>query len=67
MEKQPVGFFQALTAILWAFIGIRKGKASLADQGVKPLHFICAGVFALAMFVFLVNVVVRLVIRASAG
>jgi hypothetical protein len=66
-EKPTVGFFQAIVAVLWAFIGIRKGKASLADQGVKPLHFIAAGLIATAIFVITLIAVVRIVIKSAAS
>jgi hypothetical protein len=66
-DKPPVGFFQAIIAVLWAFVGLRRGRESLADQGVKPLHFVVAGVVALAGFVLILNVIVRLIIKAVVG
>jgi hypothetical protein len=64
MANKP-NFIQAVVAVLWAFIGIRKGKNSLADQGVKPMHFVFAGVIATALFVAVLITIVRIVIAAA--
>lgn len=66
MTNRP-HFFQAVIAVLWAFIGIRKGKNSLADQGIKPVHFIVAGVLATALFVLTLITTVRIIIQAAAA
>jgi hypothetical protein len=66
VDKQP-NFLQAVVAVLWAFLGIRKGKASLTDQGLKPAHFIVAGVLAGGVFVGTLLLVVRIIIRAAAA
>jgi hypothetical protein len=63
----PPNFFRAVIAVMWAFFGIRKGKASLADQGIKPSHIIFAGLLLGAAFVGTLLVVVRFVIRSAAG
>jgi hypothetical protein len=65
MNKSP-NFLQALIAVLWAFIGIRNDKASLADRGVRPIHFVIAGLIAVACFVVTLLIVVRLIITAAA-
>lgn len=66
MNKSP-NFLQAVIAVMWAFFGIRRGKASLTDQGIKPAHIIFAGLLLGAAFVGTLITVVRLVIRTSAG
>ena len=66
MNNSP-NFLQAVIAVMWAFFGIRKGKASLTDQGVKPVHILFAGLLLAAVFVGTLLLVVRLVIRASVG
>jgi Protein of unknown function (DUF2970) len=65
VDKQP-NFLQAVVAVLWAFLGIRKGKASLTDQGLKPVHFIVAGLFAGGVFVATLLLIVRFIIRSAA-
>jgi hypothetical protein len=65
MDKSPPSFVQAVLAVLSAFIGIRKGKSSLADQGVKPAHIVLAGLIAGAVFVATLIVIVRIIIRAA--
>ena len=53
-------FFGALGAVLSAFIGIRKRDSHL--QTLRPVHYIVAGVTAVAGFVFLLLAVVRAVV-----
>jgi hypothetical protein len=65
--KQTPRFFQAVIAVMWAFFGIRKGKASLTDQGVKPVHIIVSGLLLAAAFVGTLLTIVRLVIRSATG
>ncbi len=50
---------------MWAFFGIRKDRASLTDQGIKPAHIVFAGLLLGAAFVGTLITVVRFVIRAS--
>jgi Protein of unknown function (DUF2970) len=66
MEQKP-NFFQAVIAVLWAFIGIRKGDSSLADRGIKPAHFVAAGILAAALFVIVLNIIVRIIMKAAMG
>jgi hypothetical protein len=66
MNKNP-RFFQAVIAVMWAFFGIRKGKASLTDQGVKPVHIIVAGLLLAAAFVGTLLTIVRFIIRSATG
>jgi Protein of unknown function (DUF2970) len=55
-------FGAAIIAVLCAFIGIRKRGASLADQGIKPLHIIIAALMCAGIFVSTLIFIVRLVI-----
>jgi hypothetical protein len=53
---------KAIKAVLWAFLGIRKGAASERDlAAVKPWHIILAGVIGAALFVTAIVTLVRLI------
>ncbi len=56
-------FLQTLSAVLWSFFGVRKGKNHSEDmQKLNPVHVIVVGLLAAAAFVLgllaLVNYVV---------
>ncbi|MCE2744584.1 MAG: DUF2970 domain-containing protein [Burkholderiales bacterium] len=56
-------FLQTLSAVLWSFFGVRKGKNHSEDmQRLNPVHVIVVGLLAAAAFVLgllaLVNYVV---------
>jgi hypothetical protein len=53
---------RAVSAVLGAFIGIRKSSARDRDlASLKPVHVIVAGVIAAAIFVLTIVTVVRLI------
>jgi hypothetical protein len=58
-------FFSAVIAVLSAFIGIRKSGAALADQGIKPLHIVIAGLMCAAILVSTLIFIVRSVIASA--
>ena len=54
---------QALKAVLWSFLGIRRGAEHEADAvRLKPAHVILAGIIAAVIFVLALVLVVRLVL-----
>jgi hypothetical protein len=59
---QSRSFFAAIVAVLSALIGIRKRGASFADECIKPLHIIVAGLLCVVTFVGVLLMIVRLVI-----
>ena len=60
--KQRSSPLQTVTAVLSAFIGIRKSSSRDRDLAtVKPLHVVIAGVIAAAVFVITIVTVVRLI------
>jgi hypothetical protein len=58
-------FSAAIFAVLSAFIGIRRRDASLADQGIKPVHVVVAGLFCVACVVVTLLFIVRFVISQA--
>ena len=53
---------RAVSAVLGAFIGIRKSSARDKDlASIKPLHVVIAGVIAAAIFVLTIVTFVRLI------
>lgn len=53
---------RALSAVLGAFMGIRKSSARDRDlASLKPVHVIAAGVVAAVVFVFTIVALVKLV------
>ena len=52
--------FQVLKAVLWSFIGIRKGSGYADDVAkIKPLQAIVAGLIVAALFVASLVILVR--------
>ena len=58
-ESSPL---RAVSAVLGAFIGIRKSSARDKDlASLKPIHVIVAGVLGAALFVLIIVTVVSLI------
>jgi hypothetical protein len=58
-ESSPL---RAVSAVLGAFIGIRKSSARDRDlANVKPAHVIVAGIIAAALFVIILVTLVNLI------
>jgi len=56
-------FFKAIKAVLWSFLGIRKGSAHRADLAeLSPVHVVISGILCAAVFIGLLIVVVHVVI-----
>lgn len=56
-------FFKAIKAVLWSFLGIRKGSSHKADLAeLSPVHLIISGLLCAAVFIGLLIVVVHVVI-----
>lgn len=57
------GFLQTVSAVFWAFFGVRKAKSYEEDiNSLNPVHVILVGIIAAVLFVvgllFIVNLVV---------
>jgi len=56
-------FLQTLSAVLWSFFGVRKGRDHDRDMAsLNPVHVIITGVLAGALFVVSLVVLVRFIL-----
>lgn len=57
------GFLQTLSAVLWSFFGVRKGRDHDRDMAsLNPVHVIITGILAGIVFVVLLVVLVRFIL-----
>ncbi|RCS56888.1 DUF2970 domain-containing protein [Parvibium lacunae] len=63
--QRKASFLQTLRAVLWSFLGIRKGKDHDADMAsLNPLHVILAGVLAAILLIAMLLAIVRQVVAS---
>jgi hypothetical protein len=63
-ERKPASPLRAISAVLGAFVGIRKSADRDADlASLKPVHVIVAGVIGAVIFVTVIVTLVRLIAR----
>ena len=55
-------FIRVVSAVLSAFVGIRKRPAADRDVAIKPAHVVIAGILAGLVFIAAIVTVVRLVV-----
>ncbi len=61
--KRKLSFAQTMRAVLWSFIGLRKGAEHESDMAkLNPVHVIIAAVIAAAVFVMVLILIVRAVV-----
>jgi hypothetical protein len=56
-------FLRLLRAVFWSFFGVRRRRDLESDASLNPLHLIAAGVIGAALFIVVLLVVVRAVVR----
>lgn len=57
---------QTLSAVLWSFFGVRKGKSHAEDmQKLNPVHVILVGLGAAAVFVIGLVMLVKWVVATA--
>ncbi|WP_248321025.1 DUF2970 domain-containing protein [Caballeronia sp. Sq4a] len=58
------GFVKLVKAVFWSFFGVRR-RADLENDAAQlnPLHLIAAGVIGAALFIVVLLVIVRAVVR----
>lgn len=60
---RKAGFFQTLTAVLWSFFGVRKGRDHDRDMAsLNPVHVIITGVIAGILFVVSLVLLVKTIL-----
>lgn len=61
--RRKATFAQTMRAVLWSFIGLRKGAEHERDMAnLNPVHVIIAGLIAVAIFVAVLIAIVRAVV-----
>ena len=66
-EHRKATPLQVIKAVLWSFLGIRRGSEHEADAvRLKPAQVIVAGIVLAVIFVVTLVVIVRIVIGAAA-
>lgn len=66
--KRKMSFGQTMRAVLWSFIGLRKGAAHENDMAkLNPVHVVIAGVIAAAVFIAILITIVRVVVSSAAA
>jgi hypothetical protein len=61
--RRKATFAQTMRAVLWSFIGLRKGAEHERDMAnLNPVHVIIAGLIAVAIFVVVLIAIVRAVV-----
>ena len=67
LAQRKLNFFQTLKAILWAFLGIRKGASYQEDiSRLNLVHIILAGIIGVLIFIFILVMVARWAISGLA-
>ena len=56
-------FLRLLKAVFWSFFGVRRRRDLESDASLNPLHLIAAGVIGAALFIAVLLVVVRAVVK----
>lgn len=65
-EEKKAGPLAVIKAVLWSFLGIRRGAEHEADmRRLKPVHVLVAGVIAAAVFILTIITVVRVVLHLA--
>ncbi|MFZ6648782.1 DUF2970 domain-containing protein [Undibacterium sp.] len=61
--QRKMSFGATVRAVLWSFIGIRKGKDYEKDVGqLNPVHVVIAGVIGAALFITILILIVKSVV-----
>lgn len=67
MDDDPpprASFGRTLRTVLWSFFGVRNSSDHARDTaGINPVHVILAGLLATALFVLVLILIVRTVVK----
>lgn len=62
-SKRKMSFGATVRAVLWSFLGIRKGKDYEKDAAqLNPVHVIIAGVIGAILFITILILIVKSVV-----
>jgi hypothetical protein len=63
---RPLSLAQTAKAVAWSFVGLRRGAGYRSDaQRLNPVHVIVVGVAGAALFVLVLVLLVRWVVRSG--
>lgn len=61
--KRKASFLSTMKAVLWSFLGIRKGRDYEKDAAqLNPVHVIIAGIIGAAIFITTLIIIVKNVV-----
>lgn len=61
--KRKASFLSTMKAVLWSFLGIRRGRDYEKDAAqLNPIHVIIAGIIGAAVFIAILVMVVKNVV-----
>lgn len=62
-EQEPASFWRTLKAVFWSFLGIRNRQAHQRETAkMNPVYIVVAGLLGVAIFIFVLLMVVRSVV-----
>ena len=62
--KRKASFGQTVSAVLWSFFGVRKGRDHDEDMArLNPVHVVIVGVMAGILFVLLLLLLVKTIVN----
>ncbi|GGC88596.1 DUF2970 domain-containing protein [Undibacterium terreum] len=62
-SKRKMSFGATVRAVLWSFLGIRKGKDYEKDvEQLNPIHVIIAGIIGAILFITILILIVKSVV-----
>lgn len=66
VSRRKMNFFQTMSAVLWSFVGLRRGSDYRKDaERLNPVHVVIAGVILAAVFVLVLLMIVRAVVGSA--
>ncbi|QEI04874.1 DUF2970 domain-containing protein [Pigmentiphaga aceris] len=66
VSRRKLNFFQTMSAVLWSFVGLRRGADYRKDaERLNPVHVVIAGLIAAVVFVLVLLLIVRAVVSSA--
>ncbi|MFT5532567.1 MAG: hypothetical protein ACI8WM_000010 [Burkholderiaceae bacterium] len=63
VTKKKISFFATMRTVFWSFIGVGKGKKSVADgENLNPVHVVIAGVLGAVILITVLIIIVKIVL-----
>ncbi len=63
IQNEIIRFFKSMKAVLWGFLGVRKGSGQEEDMAsLSFVHVIIAGVVGVIIFMYILLLIVKAVL-----